>query len=231
MTTLLKVVPREITINAGAHAQRCGASTAISPLPDSEESLSTTLKQRLASTTDIADAGEISRWYLSAAGTKITALEKHPATESEVRSFLENRSNSPEWMANRYPLFKSIYENTGAGAVNAIIGVEIEYGGLMMSGCIEKYAEDHPTAKVNAEQIMAGLIRSDKDLMIQLFKQDSLFTMAFTLRSLSTAELSAYANFTELHQNYYQSLVQSFELALRNYSDNLVQDEIAAAIE
>lgn len=230
MISLLKIVPLEITESANQHALRCGANTVEPQLSgDSEELLSTTMRQRLASTTGIGEAGEISRWYLSAAGSKITALEKQPSTDSEIRGFIENRSNSPEWMANRYPLFKRIYENTGAGAVNAIIGVEIEYAGLIVSGCIEKYAEEHQASQVNAEQVMAGLIRSDKELMILLFKQESLFAMAFTLRSLSTAELTAYANFTELHRDYYQSLVQSFELALKHYSDNLAQQRVAVA--
>lgn len=232
MAALLKIVPLEISESANTHALRCGSSAVKSNLRTvSTEALSTTLRQRLASTTTIAEAGEISRWYLSAAGSKITALEKQPSADSEITGFIQNRSGSPQWMANRYPLFKRIYDNTGAGTVNAIIGVEIEYAGLITSGCIQKYAEDHQTAAINAEQVMAGLIRSDKDLMMQIFRQDSLFGMAFTLRSLSTAELTAYANFTELHQAYYQSLVQSFELTLKNYSDNLLQQPITIAEE
>ena len=232
MTGLLEVVPSEIIESANQHATRCNASTAKKQLPvDSHESLSRTMKQNLASTTTIPEAHVILRWYQSTAGSKITALEKQPSTNNEIKAFVEDRSNNPDWMANRYSLFKRIFENTGAGAVNAIIGVEIEYTGQVVSGCIEQYALEHQAEAINAEQVMADLIRSDKELMMLLFKQDSLFGMAFTLRSLNTAELTAYANFTERHQGYYRSLVQSFEMALKTYSDHLATQQVAIATD
>ena len=183
-------------------------------------------------------------WYNSDVGKRVVDSEKRARPDSSFEAALTLARQSPDW-TRRISLIKAIEKHTGANRLGAITGVESEYGGLMLSGCIESSNTQHSlpidrphqngsvnadttadtsantsTAtdnRVNSETVMAQMLRDDKPFYEKLFYQDTLNGMIFSLQDLSLTDLTLYAQFTASTDasHVFSTLVDSIDQTLQ----------------
>ncbi len=180
----------------------------------------------MAAATSATQAQNVSDWYRTDLAKKITRLEQQPIDEDDFDQFVSELTNKQRAQTDRLALINQIYENTSAGELEAIISLEIEYAGLMQSGCIEKMeSQGGEEATSNLEQVKAEIMRDDKLMMMHLFKADAIHGIAYTLRSLDNAELADYTSFTSANKDFYQSLVSALETALKESSGRMFSSD------
>ena len=183
-------------------------------------------------------------WYSSDVGKRVVDSEKRARPDSSFEAALTLARQSPDW-TQRISLIREIERHTGANRLGAITGVESEYGGHMLSGCIESnnglhsLSIDRPNQngsintdtsagtsadtsaatdnRVNSESVMAQMLRADKPFYEKLFYQDTLNGMVFSLQDLSLADLTLYAEFTASAdaRHVYTTLVDSIDQTLQ----------------
>lgn len=129
-------------------------------------------------------------WYRSELGDKIRAAEKTSIDFELFSNFIHTDRFKD---ATRTSLIQSIVKHTRTSEFVATIGTEIEYAGIVHSGCITKAAS---TGSANREKILADVTRNDKTLTAILLQADIMAETAYLLRTLTAAELREYAQFT-----------------------------------
>ena len=181
-------------------------------------------------------------WYDSNVGKLVVDSEKRPRPEESFESVLTLAMQAPDWN-KRLLLLKQIERHTNANRLNAITGTESEYGGLVLSGCIESHDRKHslmtdqpkssgnnppnrdgglntPAAtddSTNPESVMAQTIRNDKPFYEKLFYKDTMESMIFSLQDLKLTDLTQYAEFTAsaAAHHVYKTLVDSIDHTLQ----------------
>ena len=104
----------------------------------------------------------------------------------------------------------------------AITGTEVEYAGILQSGCI---SQAETPAKARREQLLADISRDDKNLTATLLRGGIVLDTAYLFRNLSTAELTEYEAFTtsETGQFFYSSLIDATQESLKNAGDRMAR--------
>jgi len=165
-------------------------------------------------------------WFESDLGRRIFTLEKAGAASIEptapTRALLaeltDNRSGTTDLRAQA---ILYIAENTRVAGFTAMLGSEIEYAGVIASGCI-----DHGDATARrVKRIQAESIRSDHSLLQQIIAFEAPLEMALMFQSMSDAELQSYRDFTsqQAARDFYSVLIRAFIDSLRAASDRLEQ--------
>ena len=178
---------------------------------------------------------DVLRWYESDLGLRIRNSEKKLRDDASYIPYLNKAAQSPDWRNREASLIK-VEKHTLANRLGVMTGVEIEYGGLVLSGCIESYANKNRQAKSdhsidaaearNPERQRAKITRADQPFFERLFYQDTLDSMAFSLQDVSDRDLADYAEFvsgTNARQ-VFGSLVEAVTLVLRSASATTTTD-------
>lgn len=176
------------------------------------------LKQRIGK----SQLTPVLNWYASSPGQRISQLEAQPTSEDDIVSFAATLASDSNWQNVRQNLVQQINKNTRADEFGAVIGIEIEYAGLMNSACIEQAADQ--SDGVNREQLRADLTRKDRHVLMQIFHNDTNVGIAYQLRSLTNQQLKEYANFTSTDQakRFFTALIQTLDQTLRTASNSLI---------
>ena len=228
------------------HAIRCGteATSHQSVRSYQPQYLYRQLHRTLLNNVQAERLEPVLHWYNSDVGKRVVDSEKRARPDSSFEAALTLARQSPDW-TRRISLIKEIERHTGANRLGAITGVESEYGGLMLSGCIESSKKQHSLPidrpnkngsvntdtsagksadtsaatdnRVNPESVMAQMLRDDKPFYEQLFYQDTLNGMIFSLQDLSLTDLTQYAEFTASTdaRHVYTTLVDSIDQTLQ----------------
>lgn len=191
-----------------SNSVRCGAApdTIGDSTPYHPTNLHTRLAGLLQKQLQQPSLGKVLAWYESDIGKRVQASEKKLRDISSFTTYIGKAKQSQNWKS-RIALIKHIERHTSANRLGAATGLEIEYAGLVHSGCIETYAKNHfnknlertaptPTPKqINRELQTATIIRSDQAFYEKLFYPDTLESMAFSLQDVSDDDLARYAEF------------------------------------
>jgi len=156
-------------------------------------------------------------WYRSPLAEKIRSAEKSIIDYNSLENFLKTTLYKD---STRYKLIQEIMQNTQTSEFVATLGAEIEYAGIVHSGCIVKATKP---GQANREQMLADFTRNDKDLHAKLFIADITAETAYLFRSLTTDELAQYAAFTseEHARQFYQNLIAAVQHGLKLAGDRI----------
>lgn len=210
VTTQMQSVRDLVTESASAHAARCDSVPISSSLPGfNSESVVFDIKS-IFDRQNTARIEPIMDWYQSPLAEKIRTAEKSTVEPADIDRFLQTSIYKDDVRA---ALLKNIIDSTRVPEFVATLGTEIEYAGIVHSGCIEKAAV---SGKPNREQILANITRNDKELTAALLYTDIADETAYYFRNLTTAELAQYANFTssENAQLFYSNLISAVQGSL-----------------
>ena len=116
------------------------------------------------------DMKPIPRWYNSPLAKKIQTAEMQPANYSAAKQYVSVLKTEP----HRHELVKRIVHNTRTTQYVAIIATEVEYAGILHSGCIDEAQQSIPEGsnKTNPEKTLADITRNDKKLTALLLESD-----------------------------------------------------------
>lgn len=172
----------------------------------------------------------IERWYQSALAKKIQTAEQETIDSSSLQRFLQSDHFKDP---NRKHLISNIIDSLEVPRFIAVTGSEIEYAGLIHSGCIESAAA---TGKINREQTLADITRDDKDLIAILLRGEMIAETAFLYRGLSDTELESFASFTSSEEGrmFYSNLIDAVQASFTLASDRLtnsVKSELHGSID
>jgi len=212
--------------SAKTHATRCGASDPHLSIPSfSTESVVFDTVSNFGDMKNL-DVDALLQWYSLPLANKIHQAEQTSIDTEQfyaaVPAIKQNHS--------RLQSIKNIIDNTGTIEFIVTIGTEIEYGGLLHSGCIAK-AELLTPGKKNREQHLANATRSDQGLTAAILQTEITLELAYLLRNLSEEELSRYETFTASNnaQTFYTTLIDSLEKSFRLASDRInFQNNVSA---
>lgn len=212
--------------SAITHATRCGASEPQQSIPSfSTESVVFDTVSNFGDMNEL-DIEAVRQWYNLPLAQKIHQAEQTSIDTEKfyaaVPAIKQNHS--------RLRSVKNIIDNTGTIEFIVTIGTEIEYGGLLHSGCIAK-AELLTPGKKNREQHLANATRSDQGLTAAILQTEITLELAYLLRNLSEEELLRYETFTASNnaQTFYTTLIDSLEKSFRLASDRInFQNNISA---
>jgi len=248
------------------HIARCktrqpDASNGSSYRPDA---LKSTLTNKLHSSLLPDHLSEFLRWYRGDHGKRVIHSEQKIRSQTSFDNFRKTVALSEA----RQLHIKEIEFHSSANKLGSIIGVETEYGGIVLSGCIEQEsnrqynnltqhqpdrsktdtiysagdtatnstgknagnnaAGNNTGREINRERVMAEIIRSDQSLMEQLFYQDTIDGMAFSLQDLSDIEMSHYASFASspAARHVFSRLVDALQDTLQSSSGTLHSGDV-----
>ncbi len=161
----------------------------------------------------------IENWYESPLAKKIKAAESEAIDELSLSSF---RQSSTYKNPTRKKLINNIVDALQVPEFVAITGTEVEYAGILQSGCI---SQAETPAKARREQLLADISRDDKNLTATLLRGGIVLDTAYLFRNLSTAELTEYEAFTtsETGQFFYSSLIDATQESLKNAGDRMAR--------
>ncbi len=210
ITTQIHHLPAMVIESSAAHARRCGSAQGNSPVIgfnpqsiifDTVSAFNSRYSGSLAA---------IERWHQSSLAKKIRSAESE-ATDYTAFSEFKNTStyNNPQ----RKNLINQIVENLQITRFVATLGTEVEYAGILHSGCINNTKNQTETRR---EQTLADITREDKELTALLLSGDIIAETTYMFRSLSTAELTEYASFTASasSKSIYTALIDAFHESL-----------------
>jgi len=218
-----------ITESSNANAIRCSSQPHDQQLPSfNAQSIIVDIELIFAQINSTSLA-PIYSWYQSPVAEKISIAEKQIVENANLRDFLQTaRYKDP----TRKTYIQNIVRNTYTAEFVATLATEIEYAGIVHSGCIEKAAV---SGKANREQMLADITRNDKDLTATLLMSDITAETAYLFRNLSTDELSLYETYTSSDnaRQFYQNLIDAVQQALKLAGDgiSLTQNNSQAAAE
>lgn len=215
------------------HIRRCSAEPASGREPHSYKSqnlqklLTGTLRKNMLP----EHLAPVLRWYESDTGRRVVRSEQRTRATASFENALTLAQQSSNW-GNRRPLIVKIESHTNANKLGVVTGIETEYAGLVLSGCIETYAKqlalatttdypDNPSgARTNRESLMAQIIRGESSLAERLHYPDTLDGMTFSLQDVSDDELAEYAEFvaSPAAHHVYSVLVDAMEQTLQRAS-------------
>ncbi len=159
----------------------------------------------------------IVQWYQSPLAKKIRIAEKQIVEHSSIKIFQQTALYKDPI---RDQLIEKVVRNTYTAEFVATLGTEIEYTGIVHSGCIQKAAKP---GKANREQMLADFTRNDKDLATRLLLPDIKVETAYLFRNLSTDELARYESFTsgKNARRFYQNLITAVQHGLKLAADRV----------
>ena len=202
------------------HSERCAVSkTAQGQIPGqipgySAESMVFDMLQGMEPLNKV-DMKPIHRWYNSPLAKKIHTAEMQPANYSVAKQYVSVLKTEP----HRHELVKRIVHNTRTTQYVAIIGTEIEYAGILHSGCIDKAQQSIPEGsnKTNPEKTLADITRNDKKLTALLLESDITLELAYKLRDFTLTELAQYEYFTASDEatQFYATLTDALHRSFR----------------
>ena len=210
--------------SGAAHSNRCAIDKTTHAqipghIPDripgySAESMLFDMLQGM-NTLDAVDMKPVHRWYNSPLATKIQDAELQPASYNEMKQYLSVLKTEQ----HRYDLVQRIVGNTRAPQYVAIVGTEVEYAGIVNSGCIDKAQQLVLTGskKTNSEKTLADITRDDKELTALLLTSEITLELAYKLRDLSLTELAQYEYFTASDEaaQFYTTLTDALHRSFR----------------
>jgi len=210
MTVQMQSMKDLVTESSGVHAARCDSIPTSNDLPGfSAESILfdiTSIFERQ----NAVHIEAIFNWYRSPLAEKIRVAEKSTVEFTDLHNFQKTVIYKDDV---RRALIEKIVNNTHTPEFVATLGTEVEYAGIVHSGCIEKAAV---SGKPNREQILADFTRNDKELTAALLHTGIAEETAYYFRDLTTDELTRYANFTstENARLFYRNLVSAVRASL-----------------
>lgn len=171
-----------------------------------------------------AEARELLRWYQSDIGLSVSRLEKialeQIAPSAQTTRLIQllarrNPDNNP-----RATALQQIVDDTRVPDYAAMIATEIEYAGVMFSGCALEISNP---ATSDAELQRAQSIRSERGLLLQIVRYEAPQEMALSLQSLPDEALMRYRQFTSsaLAQRFFAALIGSFSASLAAASNQM----------
>jgi len=228
ITPQIQLLEELVIQSAGTNANRCGATQPLSTIPSfSTESIVFDTLNGFQQT-DNLDISSLLKWFKSPLADKIHQAEK---TTIDYDQFI-NSVDAIKKDERRLQTVKNIISNTKTMEFIATVGTEIEYAGLLHSGCIAK-AELNSSGNRNPERLLAEATRSDKEISIALLKTEITLELAYLLRSLTNDELKNYENFTasDNAQRFYTTLIKSIEKSFGLASDRIELQESYSAVD
>lgn len=165
----------------------------------------------------------IERWYKSPLAKKIQSTEKETIDNSLLTDFLKSEKYKHP---HRQNLISKIVDNIQAPRFIAILGTEVEYAGIVHSGCIES---GKTTEKFNREQITADITRKDKDLIAMLVRGEIIAETAYLYRNFNNEELERYEAFTssKTGSQFYASLIDALQTSFKLAGDRLTKSAVS----
>ena len=161
------------------------------------------------------DMKPIHRWYNSPLAKKIQTAEMQPANYSAVKQYVSVLKTEQQ----RHGLVKRIVHNTRTTQYVAIIATEVEYAGILHSGCIDEAQQSIPEGsnKTNPEKTLADITRNDKKLTALLLESDITLELAYKLRDFTLTELAQYEYFTASDEatQFYATLTDALHRSFR----------------
>ena len=219
ITTQMYFLQEMVDENSQTHASRCGSIRNGDDIPgfNAESVIFDTLNTFNKNHTRSLEP--IEKWYQSELAKKIKAAESEPIDEPLLNSFLQSPGYQNQ---ERKKLISSIVDALQVPGFVAIVGTEVEYAGILHSGCINQ-AETPSEAR--REQLLADISRDDKNLTATLLRASIVLDTAYLFRNLSTEELARYEAFTssEVGQFFYSNLINATQESLKNASDRLAR--------
>ncbi len=212
-----------------ANASRCDTMPPTAPLPSfSADSITHDTLQNF----DLLNASEmelITEWFQSRLAQKIHEAEQSDLDSHGVSQYIQVLRENP----SRFQTVKRIVKNTRTTAFMGIIGSEVEYAGMLHSGCIAKAQLTTAPGNRNPEQSLANASRDDKTLTALLLSEDITIDLAYLLRNLTDSELNRYAEFTEsaAAQSFYKNLIAAIGKSMTLASDRIQTDQTHSAFD
>ena len=220
VTAQIQSIETLVLESGAAHPNRCAiGKTTHARIPGhipgySAESMLFDMLQGMK-TLDAVDMKPVHRWYNSPLATKIQDAELQPASYNEMKQYLSVLKTEQ----HRYDLVQRIVGNTRAPQYVAIVGTEVEYAGIVNSGCIDKAQQLVLTGskKTNSEKTLADITRDDKELTALLLTSEITLELAYKLRDLSLTELAQYEYFTASDEaaQFYTTLTDALHRSFR----------------
>lgn len=195
----------------------------------SAQSLLTDTRTRLKMRLSVQQANRLLRWYQSDLGRRIANLERQdPATmpvANATRTLLDELSSRKN--AARDPRARAllaIVEHTQVARYTAAIGTEIEYAGVVSSGCAQRYSST--SAEYRYELALADAIRANQSLLRQIVQFEAPMDMARLFQSLSDSELQSYREFAESDdaRQFSEALISAFTQSFEAASERAMLD-------
>ncbi len=229
ITAQLYSMPNLVAESSEQHAARCDSQSAGDYYPgfDAESIVYDLVSDFKNSYT--RSIQPVERWYQSSLAKKIQSAEKTPVHPAALTSFLE----SPDYNRDRENLIGNIVDNLQIPRFIAILGTEVEYAGIVHSGCINVA---DASSKINSEQRLADITREDKNLTALLMRDDIIAETAYLYRDLSDKELAEFQTFTssDTGREFYAALIDAFQQSLSLAGDRLtrsLQSDLQGAID
>ena len=228
ITPQVQLLEELVLQSATTNSHRCGTKPPSPTIPSfsAESIIFDTLNgfQRA----DTLNVSELQRWFSSPLADKIHQAEQ---TSIDREQFI-NSLPAIKQDERRLQSIKNIISNTKTIEFIVTLGTEIEYAGILHSGCIAK-AELLSSGSKNPERLLAEATRSDKELTGVLIGTEITFELAYLLRGLSDDELKRYESFTasDNAQQFYPRLIESVEKSFGLASDRITLQESYSAID
>lgn len=229
-----------------SHSDRCTVSTDSVRNADRyhPQELQATLVQLLKSQMSTPALRDLLSWYESDLGMRIRSSEKTARDETTYDTYLDKARQLPN-RESREASIRKVEKHTHANRLGVVTGVEIEYGGLILSGCIESWtarhqqstieysvdnshsrnSQQHKSQQRNRERERAKMTRADQPFFELLFYQDTLDSMAFALQDVSDDDLADYAEFVSGKDasHVFSTLVDALKQTLRAASETSIR--------
>jgi len=195
-------------------AERCGLSYTQSLLPSFETTVVTSGIVKDLQTFQQEYLNTMMHWFSSDLGAAVHEAEKADMDYPQMYQLREELLSD----TSRVDLIKQIIENTKAVEFVSIIATEIEYAGILNSGCTEHAEQDS-----GFQQAQADVIRRDKFQMGEMLYSQIRLDLAYRFRQLTLQELAQYAEFTasEAAQRFYPALITAVDSSVSLASDRV----------
>ena len=214
VTTQIYLLNELIGESSRSHAARCNSRPPRESIPGfNAESVIFDLQSEFDKS-HTQSIKSIEEWYQSALAKKIRKAE---SDTTPLSNFLQSDLYKN---ATRKNLITKIVDNLQIPEFVAIIGTEIEYAGIVHSGCIGSHTIE---GEINKEQVMADITRNDKELIAALVRGEIISETAYLYRHLTVEELKQYEAFTSSSQGqlFYSNLINSVRNSLKFAGDRL----------
>ncbi len=218
-----------VTESSLGNATRCGSKPPSTHIPSfSAESVIHDTLQNF----DHIEAPEMNlivKWFQSPLAQRIHEAEQRDLDPLGVSRYIPFLRENP----TRFEMTQRIVRNTRTMDFVITIGSEVEYAGLLHSGCIAKAQPSTPPGSINPEQALADTNRGDNTLTALLMAEDITIDLAYLLRHLTDSEIKQYAEFTEstAAQSFYKSLITAIEKSVMLASDRIQPDRTHSALD
>lgn len=167
---------------------------------------------------DSLDISSLLTWFDSPLAKKIHKAELSDVPRKEFVNYVKQIKRNPQ----RLQRIENIVSNTRTVEYIVTVGTEIEYAGILHSGCIANQELKTP-GKKNRERQLADVTRSDKELTAKLIGTDITLELAYLLRNLTSSELREYEAFTASPNAgmFYPTLITAVEQSYGLASDRI----------